>query len=167
MEEGPSKGRGRGRGLLLFAQRRAAEAKATAESAAKAEEESQATATVPEAKPEAPKTEPVAPPVALGRGRASFLRAKAAESSSAQAISAPPQVQGPPISQGGRGRGFLAKLGATSVPATEKIGQVSMDDAETFRSEEFETSSRIGGDAGRRIDMEALTKKLEVKLINI
>ena len=168
MEEGPSKGRGRGRGLLALAQRKAAEAKAEVTSV-----DSTKTEDPPEDKKDKPVVEEAAP-LSLGRGRASFLRQKAAAAAASaastkaevpQATESPPTVKGPPITQLGRGRGLFSKPTAASVQAGAKMGQVSHDDAETFRSEEFETSSRIGEariGLSKELDVQALAQKLQV-----
>ena len=71
----------------------------------------------------------------------------------------------------GRGRGIRPKQEAKAVPSTAtKIGQVYVDDAASFRSEEFVTSSRVEHAAPvsqRSLDHEELAAKLQVRKLNI
>ena len=153
---------GRGRGLLL----RAAQRKAAEE---KAKEESKSGSKTPEFKPPQQGTPTAeddagakATP-AVGRGRAALLKMRAGKASmsvGAEVPKTPPLTEGPPISGQGRGRGLFGKVG---------LGQVVHDDAASFRSEEFETSSRIGEAEGgpklhrpKQIDVDILTEKLKV-----
>ncbi len=165
------RGRGRGRGLLLLAQQRAKEEKAKKEEA-EATSANLANVTTDSSS------------VPVGRGRASNLRdlQKGAEVSAASsptpsesgrsaAAAPPPETLGaakePAIP--GRGRGLMAKIGgpltsaASAPPRT--IGRVTLDDAESFKSDEFSTSSRIGvmeeGKVPIELDVKELARKLE------
>jgi hypothetical protein len=63
----------------------------------------------------------------------------------------------------GRGRGMMARLAARSIQA--KVGKVDDEETLSFRSEDFETSSRIGEVIpirGQSVDPRAVADKLKV-----
>ena len=66
----------------------------------------------------------------------------------------------------GRGRGVRPKQEPKAVPTTAtKLGKIYVDDAESFKSEEFVTSSRVEHAANvsvKSLDHEELTAKLQV-----
>ena len=72
-----------------------------------------------------------------------------------------PAASQPPIT--GRGRGFAARLAARSIEA--KLGKVDDEEALSFRSEDFETSTQIGEIIpirGQSVDPRAVADKLQV-----
>ena len=155
MADSNPKGLGRGRGLLLrnIAQRRAAEEAAEKE-AKKAEEKL--------ASPQ------LAQPHLASPQRASPQLAQRASPQLAQRASPKIGASGPeqaasqrPIT--GRGRGMMARLAARSIPA--KVGKVDDEETLSFRSEDFETSSRLGEVIpirGQSVDPKAVADKLKV-----
>ena len=117
-------------------------------------------------------------PKPLGRGRGLLLRniaqrraadeaaeteakkkeeEKKEETEGAAKAADPVEAQ-PPIT--GRGRGMAARLAARSV---KKLGKVDEEETPSFKSEDFETSSRVGV---ADVDVKAVAKKLEVSLLS-
>ena len=155
MADSNPKGLGRGRGLLLrnIAQRRAAEEAAEKE-AKKAEEKLASPQLAQRASPQLAQ-------------RASPQLAQRASPQLAQRAS--PQLASPKIGAAsqpmitGRGRGMMARLAARSIQA--KVGKVDDEETLSFRSEDFETSSRIGEVIpirGQSVDPRAVADKLKV-----
>ena len=141
MADSNPKGLGRGRGLLLrnIAQRRAAEEAAEKE-AKKAEEKL------------------ASPQLASPQGASPQLAQRASPQLASPKIGAASQ---PMIT--GRGRGMMARLAARSIQA--KVGKVDDEETLSFRSEDFETSSRIGEVIpirGQSVDPRAVADKLKV-----
>ena len=160
MADSNPKGLGRGRGLLLrnIAQRRAAEE--AAEKEAKKAEEKLASPQL--ASPQL--AQRASPQLAQ---RASPQLAQRASPQLAQRAS--PQLASPKIGVAsqpmitGRGRGMMARLAARSIQA--KVGKVDDEETLSFRSEDFETSSRIGEVIpirGQSVDPRAVADKLKV-----
>ena len=176
MADSNPKGLGRGRGLLLrnIAQRRAAEE--AAEKEAKKAEEKLASPQL--AQPHLASPQRASPQLAQ---RASPQLAQRASPQLAQRASpqlaqrASPQLASPKIGASGpepaasqrpitgRGRGMMARLAARSIPA--KVGKVDDEETLSFRSEDFETSSRLGEVIpirGQSVDPKAVADKLKV-----
>ena len=121
--------------------------------------------------------------IGRGRGRGLALQRKAAEAAAAAAkeaekaeekkeeikevgtleptsstSTATPAVTSPPAATG-RGRGMAARLAAAR--SVKQLGEAKEEDV-SFRSEEFETSSRIGEAFAKPVDVKAVAGKLEV-----
>ena len=184
MADSNPKGLGRGRGLLLrnIAQRRAAEE--AAEKEAKKAEEKLASPQLASPQRASPQLAQRASPQLAQRGspqliqRASPQLAQRALPQLAQRASpqlASPQLASPKIGASGpepaasqrpitgRGRGMMARLAARSIPA--KVGKVDDEETLSFRSEDFETSSRLGEVIpirGQSVDPKAVADKLKV-----
>ena len=184
MADSNPKGLGRGRGLLLrnIAQRRAAEE--AAEKEAKKAEEKLASPQL--AQPHLASPQRASPQLAQRASpqlaqRASPQLAQRASPQLAQRASpqlaqrASPQLASPKIGASGpepaasqrpitgRGRGMMARLAARSIPA--KVGKVDDEETLSFRSEDFETSSRLGEVIpirGQSVDPKAVADKLKV-----
>ena len=174
MADSNPKGLGRGRGLLLrnIAQRRAAEE--AAEKEAKKAEEKLASPQLASPQRASPQLAQRASPQLAQRGspqliqRASPQLAQRASPQLAQRASPKIGASGPepaasqrPIT--GRGRGMMARLAARSIPA--KVGKVDDEETLSFRSEDFETSSRLGEVIpirGQSVDPKAVADKLKV-----
>ena len=152
MADSNPKGLGRGRGLLLrnIAQRRAAEE--AAEKEAKKAEEKLASPQL--AQPHLASPQRASPQLAQ--------RASPQLASPKIGASGPePAASQRPIT--GRGRGMMARLAARSIPA--KVGKVDDEETLSFRSEDFETSSRLGEVIpirGQSVDPKAVADKLKV-----
>ena len=181
MADSNPKGLGRGRGLLLrnIAQRRAAEE--AAEKDAKKAEEKLASPQLASPQRASPQLAQRASPQLAQRGspqliqRASPQLAQRASPQLAQRASPQPQLASPKIGASGpepaasqrpitgRGRGMMARLAARSIPA--KVGKVDDEETLSFRSEDFETSSRLGEVIpirGQSVDPRAVADKLKV-----
>ena len=157
MADSNPKGLGRGRGLLLrnIAQRRAAEE--AAEKEAKKAEEKLASPQLASPQRASPQHAQRASPQ-LAQRASPQLAQRASPQLASPKIGAPSQ---PMIT--GRGRGMMARLAARSIQA--KVGKVDDEETLSFRSEDFETSSRIGEVIpirGQSVDPRAVADKLKV-----
>ena len=153
MADSNPKGLGRGRGLLLrnIAQRRAAEEAAEKE-AKKAEEKLASPQLAQRASPQLAQR---ASPQLAQRASPQLASPKIGASGPEPAASQRPIT--------GRGRGMMARLAARSIPA--KVGKVDDEETLSFRSEDFETSSRLGEVIpirGQSVDPKAVADKLKV-----
>ena len=103
-------------------------------------------------------------PASVGHGRSSPVQQVESSATSVKTErTTEPSAETKPSLPMGRGRGFKPKIKPVAVqsapPDTSKLGKVVLDDAESFRSEEFETSSRIGT---QPFDAGQLAEKLTV-----
>ena len=171
MADSNPKGLGRGRGLLLrnIAQRRAAEE--AAEKEAKKAEEKLASPQLASPQRASPQLAQRASPQLAQRGSPQLIQ----RASPQLAQRASPQLASPKIGASGpepaasqrpitgRGRGMMARLAARSIQA--KVGKVDDEETLSFRSEDFETSSRLGEVIpirGQSVDPRAVADKLKV-----